>query len=301
MSIEPPVQRTHTRFPSLNALRAFESAARLGSFSQAAIELSVTPGAISQQIKTLENWANTTLFEREAQKIILTPTGETLLPMLKEAFDALTSAVNYLDNLNKQPTLHIAAMPCIAQLWLSPRLDILRRLLPNYTISVTAVAQSPDLQRSLYDASLFIEPISETKHQIILANDEIFPICTPALAKKIKKDGLDSVTRLHDVVWHQDWQQWSTMANHPLQEPHHGPQYSLYSIALEQCKSGQGVLIGHKSMVEPLLTSGVLVRPFKASFTTNLCLTLTLSKQLISHPISQLLIETLSKQAWHTR
>lgn len=295
MAVEPPTERANVRFPSLNALRAFEAAARLGSFAQAAVELSVTPGAISQQIKTLENWANITLFERQAQRVVLTDTGKALQPMLQDAFDALTAAVHYLDDLNGQPTLHIAAMPSVAQLWVSPRLEMLRQAFPEYTVSVSAMEQSPDLQRTLYDASVFIAPATASETQIILAGDEIFPVCTPALAEHIERDGLNNVTRLHDAVWHEDWRHWSQATGHRLTDPDSGAQYSLYSIALEQCKAGQGVLIGHQSLVEQSLADGTLVRPFAESVHTDFRLVLTLSKRLIERPFGQRLVEVLSE------
>ena len=122
MALAPP----RPKGPPLNALRAFEAAARLGSFAAAAEELSVTAGAISQHIKQIEGWAGTALFARRAQGVTLTSAGRTLLAPLTLAFDNISDATSLLRTLSPKPTLNIATLPSIAQLWLQPRLAQVR-------------------------------------------------------------------------------------------------------------------------------------------------------------------------------
>lgn len=109
--------------PHLNALRAFEAAARHQNFVSAANELHVTPGAVSQHIKTLEAWAGTALFVRRAHGVALTDAGRALVPEFVDAFDGLYSAVRALRSLQPITEVHIATFPSIAQLWLSRRLE----------------------------------------------------------------------------------------------------------------------------------------------------------------------------------
>ena len=118
MTVSPP----RPKGPPLNALRAFEAAARRGSFSAAADELCVTPGAVAQQVKSLEAWAGARLFLRHAQGVELTALGLDVLPGFVAAFDRLGEAAQALRSQAAPDTIGIAALPSIAQLWLSPRL-----------------------------------------------------------------------------------------------------------------------------------------------------------------------------------
>ena len=117
--------------PPLNAMRAFEAAARHISFVAAADELNVTPGAISQHIKTLEAWAETPLFKRNAQGVALTRAGQSLVTAFTDAFDSMAHATRALRNLNPNPGFHIATLPSIAQLWLPKRLARARAQFPQ--------------------------------------------------------------------------------------------------------------------------------------------------------------------------
>jgi LysR family glycine cleavage system transcriptional activator len=139
MSIAPP----RPKGPPLNALRAFEAAARLNSFSRAADELCVTPGAVAQHIKALEEWTSAPLFDRHAQGVRLTPLGRAVAPDLGDAFDSLADAAHLLRRIAAPDEIRIAALPSVAQLWLSPRLPAIRRTSPDLGHGVGAPAQ-PD-------------------------------------------------------------------------------------------------------------------------------------------------------------
>ena len=116
--VSPP----RPKMPGLNSLRAFESAARHESFADAAMELSVTPGAIAQQVKALETWTGKKLFKRHSQGVELTTLGASTLSDFTTAFDALGEAVIKLRANAVPQEIRIAALPSIAQLWLSPKL-----------------------------------------------------------------------------------------------------------------------------------------------------------------------------------
>ena len=111
----------------LVAMRAFEAAARLGGFKAAAIELSVTPGAIAQHVKTLESWTGSPLFERMTHGVKLTALGESVIADFSEAFDRLGIAIQRLRENAGPEVIRIAVSTDIAQLWLSPRLTELRK------------------------------------------------------------------------------------------------------------------------------------------------------------------------------
>ena len=184
MSISPPRPKS----PPLNALRAFESAARLGGFSKAADELCVTPGAISQHIKSLEEWAGAPLFKRRSQGVGLTELGMKTASQFSEAFDALGGAVRSLRSGARQSTINIAALPSVAQLWLSPRLPAIRAALSDLKISITALETPPNLYREMFDISIFLGEPTSNQAEIIIRRDWMFPVCSPQVAKRLRRE-----------------------------------------------------------------------------------------------------------------
>lgn len=253
MSIKPP----RPKGPPLNALRAFEAAARLGGFSRAADELCVTPGAVAQQVKQLEDWAGADLFERRAQGVVLSPVGQRVLPEMELAFDALGAAVAALREAARPERVHVAALPAVAQLWLSPRLPEIRAALPEMEVSVTALEQAPNLAREPFDLTVFYG----AGEGLRLARDEIFPVCAPELAERLARvEDLAGVPCLSDAVWGEDWELWLAETGAGVRVA--GPVYSLYALAVEEAVNGAGVLMGHAALVARHLESGALVAPF---------------------------------------
>ncbi|MBM1312349.1 LysR family transcriptional regulator [Sulfitobacter mediterraneus] len=273
MTVRPP----RPKGPHLTAMRAFEAAARLGGFVAAAEELNVTAGAVSQHIKALEGWAGVALFHRSAQGVVLTEAGRTLQPSFRSAFDALADATHALRNLSAEVEIHIAALPSVAQLWLPPRLGKIRSHFPQLKFSVTAMEKPPSLRRDLFDMTLFFDTTNANGTCITLAKDEITPVAAPALAASIRQaEDLAGTTRLQDRTWQQDWPNWCAASGLQIDDPTDGPGYSLYSLAVEEAKSGAGVLMGHLCLLETALDSGALVPLGLTKATTGRALILTL-------------------------
>jgi LysR family glycine cleavage system transcriptional activator len=265
MSVSPP----RPGGPSLNALRAFEAAARLGSFATAADELSVTPGAVSQHIRTVEDWAGVALFARLAQGVRLTAAGRDVAASLEGAFDRIHATTRMMRDINPRPALSIAALPSVAQLWLLPRLPGIRNGLPGISLSVHALEAAPDLRRNLYDLSLFIRTPTGNRTEIVLQNDVIFPVCAPEVARRITAAGeLDAETLIRDASWHDDWQVWAEQSGVALPPTPSISSHSLYSMAIAETLAGAGVVIGHQCLIGEQLKDGSLVRPFDKSCDT---------------------------------
>ena len=276
MSVSPD----RPKGPPLNAMRAFEAAARHVSFVTAADELGVTPGAISQHIKTLEGWAGVSLFRRNAQGVDLTAAGRSLVHEFTQAFDALAAATHRLRNLDPSAEFRIAALPSIAQLWLPARLGRIREAFPGLNFSVTAMENPPSLTRELFDLSVFFAATDDSHDRIPLAPDKIFPVCAPKLAGS----RLDAMPLLHDQTWSEDWANWSKLSGTHLEDPRKGPKYSLYSLAVEEAKAGAGALMGHASLIEGALASGTLVPLFEETFTTGRWLVLDAPHRSLRRP-----------------
>ncbi|SLN20192.1 Glycine cleavage system transcriptional activator [Falsiruegeria litorea R37] len=258
-----PVAPPRPKGPHLNALRAFESAARLGSFTAAADELGVTPGAVAQHIKSLEAWTNSDLFERRSRGVELTPLGATLLPQFTAAFDALGQAVQSLRAQSAPNSIRIATLPSLAQLWLSERLGRLRELAPDISVSVVALETPPNLTREPFDVALFFKSGPFEHFEKPLFQDRIFPVCAPSLARRLNSvSDLDGETLIHDSTWTGDWSEWLKQVPEVDRSGQRGPTHSLFSVALEEAKHGAGILMAHEALVQAALISGELVAPF---------------------------------------
>ena len=249
--------------PSLNALRAFESAARLGGFKAAAVELNVSPGAVAQQIKTLEKWAGEALFVRMSQGVRLSDLGEAVLTDFSSAFDMLGRAVIKMRDQAGPRQIRIAVLPSIAQLWLSQRLPQLREIEPDTSISIIALDTAPNLARESYDLSIYFRLSEQVAHGIEICRDRIFPVCSPSMASSIgEPSDLAGMLFLHDSNWSRDWQEWLAKVVPDQVINTSGPHFSLYSLALQEAQNGAGIVMGHEVLVRDSLREGNLVAPF---------------------------------------
>jgi LysR family glycine cleavage system transcriptional activator len=300
MSVLPP----RPRGPSLNALRGFEAAARLGSFSAAAEELCVSAGAIAQHVKALEAWANAPLFIRKAQGVRLTPLGMHVIEDFKQAFDMLGAVVQKLRVSAMPNQIHIATLPSLAQLWLSPKLPLIREALRNISISVTAMETRPNMERDPFDLAIFFEDIPQDrlpktgietdKAKLIIAEDVIYPVCAPSLCGSLVKiDDLDMHVCLHDASWSEDWDYWLNAVAPQFNARPTGPVFSLYSLALEDVKNGGGVMIAHDLLVANDLAAGKLVVPFDMPVTLPRYLVLDVAPSMETNPLRDDLIALL--------
>ncbi len=273
MSVSPP----RPKGPPLTALRAFEAAARLGGFARAAEELGVTAGAVTQQIKGLEDWIGATLFERQAQGVRLSPLGARAAADFTTAFDDLGRAVQGLRKAADSKVVHIATLPSIAQLWLSPRLPMIRRALPDVTVSITAMETPPNLLRDTFDVGIFYSDAPASSLVMPIEVDEISPVCAPELAVGLScPEDLADVSLIGDSTWARDWDIWLGRSGAKGQ----GATYSLYSLAVAEAVQGAGVLIGHKALVAAHLQDGRLVEPFARRVALQRSLSLLLPEPL---------------------
>ncbi len=262
MAVKPP----RPRMPPLNALRAFEAAARTGGFAAAAAELNVTTAAVASQVKSLEGWLGCPLFARMPQGVRLSERGEAALPMLVTAFDALGDAVRGLNEAAQPGQMAIAALPAVASLWLAPMLAELRADFPELSISITATEEPPNLRREPYDLALFFVSGEVSAPSVTpLRVDRLTPVCSPKIAPAPGEDLAVWLRRqilLHDTVWATDWHVWLSAAGIKVGAESPGARFSLYSLAVQAAREGAGVLVGHEALVSPAIARGELVAPF---------------------------------------
>lgn len=262
------------RLPSLTALRAFEAAARLGSFAQAAVELNVTAAAISQQVRALEVDIGVALFVRAGRRVTLTDAGRAYAPGLADGFaliQAATAAAR--GGLRPKSTLRISVLPSFAFGWLNVRLPDFRQRNPDIDLLIDANPYNVDVRRGEADIAIrYGAGVTEDGlHVEIFLEEDVFPVCSPALLNGPKplrrlKD-LAEHTLIHDLFTHPGeawnrWKSWFALAGIHSPPPS-GPSYTDTILINQAAIQGQGIAIGRSALVDEALTQGLLVRPFE--------------------------------------
>jgi LysR family glycine cleavage system transcriptional activator len=254
------------RLPPLNALRAFEAAARRGSFVQAAEELHVTAGAISQQVKALEAWLGRPLFRRLHRGVALNEAGTAYLETVGGLLDDLAAASQVI--AQRTQVLRITALPAFAERWLMPRLGRFQALHPQVEIALSADDRPVDLARDPVDLWLCYGAGEHPGCQVErLFGETLFPVCAPALLDRgpaLERPGdLTRHTLLRDAHWRDDWRLWLAAAGVRDLDPTRGPSFTLFAMVIQAALDGLGVALAHEALVADDLAAGRLVAPFE--------------------------------------
>jgi LysR family transcriptional regulator, glycine cleavage system transcriptional activator len=254
------------RLPPLNALRAFEAAARLGRMTAAADELAVTPGAISRQVQQLEHNLGLRLFEGPKNKPQLTRAAKTLLPALSAALDSMEAAVRAVSDVGSA-TLDVSCFSTFTVKWLIPRLFDFNARYPHIEIRLRASGHIADMVREHCDLAITVEEKKgtvDTETVLPLFPERLGPVLAPSLAAGIVlrtpadlagKMLLQSKTRLNA------WQMWADALGCavPAQA---GPVFEHYYFTLEAAVAGLGICVAPWHLVADDVAAGRLVAPF---------------------------------------
>ena len=254
--------------PSLNALRAFEAAARLGSVSQAAGELHVTHGAVSRHIRALEDALGRPLFVRDGRRLALTADGHRLRDSAGEAFGVLQAGWTALQRGPRAAALVLGCPGSLLARWVIPRLERLAADLPDLTLHLSAQVGSIDLAAAGLDAALLLgeAPWPAGWQVWPLAPERIGPVLSPRHARfAALRDGppraLLDEPLLHTASRPQAWPRW--LASQQLADaPHLGTGFDHLTYLLEAAVAGLGVAIAPRELVQADLDSGRLVAPW---------------------------------------
>ena len=260
------------RLPPLNGLRAFEAAARYLSFTKAAEELHVTPAAVSQQVKHLEDYFGVQLFRRLTRALLLTDAGQAALPVLQEGFDKLAEADRLLRDRPDTRVLNVSVSPSFGAKWLVPRLHRFRRAHPQYDIRIDATDVKVDFRHDNSDIAVryglgnYKGLVTES-----LLAESFMPVCSSALQQGehplLKPEDLRHHTLLH-VQWRVEdetspnWGMWLRAAGLEHIDADRGPRFSMETMAVQAAIEGQGVVLTSDTLVQDDIDKGRLVRPF---------------------------------------
>tara|TARA_R110002153_G_scaffold120128_5_gene265339 strand:- start:763 stop:1695 length:933 start_codon:yes stop_codon:yes gene_type:complete len=259
------------RLPSLNALRAFEAAARHLSFTRAADELNVTQAAISHQVKALEEQIGLTLFQRRNRNLILTDVGQALLPDMSDAFDRMDAALARVKRRDQAGVLTVATMDSLAATWLMPRLTRFRDAHPDIDVRLATSDAIMDYDRDGIDIGIRYGLGEWSGLQAEeLMREEIFPVCAPEMINgdiplKVPSD-LRHFTLIHDDMM-EDWKMWLKAAGVSDIDPMRGPGYSHSNLVIQAAINGEGIALGRGILVADALQAGFLVKPFDLALT----------------------------------
>lgn len=262
------------RLPSLNALRAFEAVARLGSVSLAGGELSVTPGAVSRHIKELENYLGVSILERVGRGLRLTPDGTNLKNGLYPAFEMINRAVLRTRRDPRRRRLLIAVVPLFASSWLMPRLERFGRQVPK----VDVVVADRFGEVAVADADIVIEwgafkSMAEVDAER-LTQELVFPVCNPEVCPNRTLAGATLVHR-HSFPNRYDFPDWSTFLRavglETLEgvDPRAGTSVSG-GLIMEAARSGIGVVLANTTIAHDDLSAGRLVCPVSQTMETDI-------------------------------
>lgn len=257
------------RLPPLNAVRAFEAAARHLSFTRAAEELHVTQAAISHQIKALEERLGLRLFDRRHRALALTPAGQRYLPGVRAAFERLAQATDQLVGAEARGPVTVTMIFSFATKWLLPRLGRFRAAHPEIEVRLTTSTQLIDFNRDDVDMAVRYGlgrwPGTDA---VRLVSEDIFPVCAPALLKG-KPPLRQPADLAHHALLHvsgfpEDWQVWLTAAGLTgTVDPTRGQHFDMTMLALDAAANGLGVALGRTALVAGDLLAKRLVKPFE--------------------------------------
>jgi DNA-binding transcriptional LysR family regulator len=255
--------------PPLNALRAFEAVARLDSVSRAAAELHVTHGAVSRQLRVLEEALGTALFVRQGRGLALTPAGRQLREATEAAFDALRTRWAELRRRQDQAPLVLGCPGSVLARWMIPRLEQLAREQPALKLHLSASESMPDAQLTGLDAALLIDdgpwPSGWQVHE--LAPERIGPVISPRhpLFERLRSAGpeaLSSMPLLHTASRPQAWSEWARRARVDGAALRMGTGFDHLYYLLEAAVAELGVAIAPEPLVAEDLASGRLAAPW---------------------------------------
>ena len=256
------------RLPSLNALKAFEAAARHESFTRAAEELFVTQGAVSHQVKALEAALGFKLFSREHQRLVITGAGREYLHVVRDAFDRIALGTARLTQRQSSGALTVSTSPDFAAKWLVHRLGRFAQAHPGIDLRISATMHHVDFAREDVDMAVRHgtgEASWQGLHGERLATEKLFAVCSPSLLR-----GKNRALRAADVLAlpllhlddHGGWRRWLEAARVKAPKTLHGIVLNRASMAIDAAIDGQGIALARSTLAAWDLVNGRLVAPF---------------------------------------
>jgi LysR family glycine cleavage system transcriptional activator len=295
------------RLPPLNALRAFEAAARHSSFALAAEELGVTAAAVSQQVKALEAQLQVALFRRQPRGLALTNAGRAYLPGLTDGLDRLASATSHLQEGQASGTITLTMLASFAAGWLVPRLGRFRAQYPGIDLRIDTSRRLVDFAREDVDLAIrFGAGPFKGLQAVHLLDEELFPVASPALLHGGLPLGrfadLAQHQLLHDIDAHPDqpwmsWPRWFEREGLDARGAERGLFFTDSNVLVAAAVAGQGVALGRAPHLSEQLARGHLVRLFEQSWKSEWRYFIVGPVAQFKRPLVKMLVDWLLEEA----
>ena len=286
----------------MKSLQAFEAAGRHLSFTEAARELSVTPGAISQQIRMLEDFLETMLFRRLNRSIALTADGQIFLPLISNGFEQFNEAVSMLGQKRSEGPLTITSAPSFVSKWLIPRLAKFKAAYPGIDVRIDTSDRLVDFKHEDIDVGIrFGNGVYPELDTVFLFSFDLIPVCAPQLMHQ--GNGLYKISDLkHHTLLHSnydeldpgfpDWAMWLKVVGADEIDTDHGIYFNQSDLLFQAALDGQGVALLANVMAEPEISAGRLVQPFATR------LPVKLNYHLVTSPAKSRIAKVAAFRAW---
>jgi LysR family transcriptional regulator, glycine cleavage system transcriptional activator len=292
------------RLPPLNALRAFEAAARLGSFSSAAESLHVTHGAISRQVRNLEQWLGVAVFERAGRRVRLTTEGRDYLHAIQSAFDAIATATQRLSEVRTRRRIAIDALPTFTMRWLLPRLA---RFPLHSEVELRIVTSDRPLSGAADGFDVAIRRGPEdwpgcVAQEFLVEHD--IPVCSPVLLKRVPlKDVRDLArhTLLYSDTRPNAWERWLTAAGAPDLKIKSRQQFDHFYLTLQAAADGLGVALGPRPIIDEEISAGRLAAPLAGPAVRSRAYWWVMPNSRAGDPVLRAFCDWLAKEAGGVR
>lgn len=256
--------------PPLYALRAFETAARLGSFSKAAAALNVTPGAVSRHVSTLESWFECRLFLRHGPKVTLTDSGTQLAKALEESFLSIERACRALRR--QAGKLRLKAPSTLTMRWLLDVLQLFRQQHQRPEVEMSSLwmdRDSVDFTQEPFDCAILLGDgnFGEENNRSLLFAEWLIPLCAPGMVAQARQN-LAACTLIHPSTDRRDWRRWLQHDERPAPNIAQGIVFDTLEQGTMAAMSGHGVSIGDLLLNLPAIRAGLLALPFSTAIAT---------------------------------
>lgn len=254
------------KLPPLNAVRAFEAAARHVSFTKAAKELFVTHGAVSKQVATLETWLGTSLFNRSQSQLSLTDAGRTFLAAVTPALDRIAVTSMQLLEQTEPTVLRINAPPTFTMRWLIPRISAFQRRRGGVEVKLTTSTATVNFEDRIYDVAIRgANQALPGMLSVPFMTETIVPICHPDLLEQgrlAEPHLLKDHTLISYDTEPMSWSEWLPMAGQADLRISHNLQFEQMYFALQAAAEGLGVVLVPLFLVADDIIAGRLCAPF---------------------------------------
>ncbi|WP_192183048.1 LysR substrate-binding domain-containing protein [Mesorhizobium amorphae] len=259
------------KLPPLNAVRAFEVAARAGSFTLAATELGVSSAAVSQQIRNLEDWFGKQLFVRNGNRITLTDAGHAIYPQASRALGDIAAIGRRMLEGGLRTRLVVSVPFSLAELWLAPKLAVLLETFPQMAIDVRVEDDPVDIARQNIDLRISYGDYHYPGLKLVrLVHDDVLPVCAPDFWGR-HGNGASGLEDVHDSMFihtnwgpnyatHPSWADWFAASGQSRSpDPSQGRRVGLSSLAIASARLGLGIALGQRVMARADLEAGHLI------------------------------------------